>query len=398
MTLHHRGRCSRDPKLVSVETPGPAHLRMPPHEVMPGGSQFGLSRSLQREETKVAEGDDLHGGTVAATRFGARAQLGNVPPPDPSVPHHMISGAPRMARGSGAAPPVAPGPRYNVRYSTPSHMRAGAVTKFTQSGRTDVGSRVGEASPGPAYLPSQAVTSRTAPQVVMASRTDVGSMYTVKKRSPGPIYYPSNPGRVNEPSISFGPRPGLRESRVARNKRLAAEKQSKCASSRKRRPRKRAGGGGGSSSSSSSTSSSSASSSRVGTAATMATSGSAGSFGSRPATGDTNFSQYSRPPTGSSYAGGGGGSVADEQLWRPAPILSPSLIATASISLMRTNIWKKIRGRGGIEGACAARTATDDSEFGGEDEFFAMPSEHAAPAAAAAAAGMFGSGVIKMKK
>ena len=244
MTIHHRGRCSFDPKVMSTNTPGPQaysnnHGLVGHGKVKGGGSTFGRSKSQRtsfgpREETAAVR--ERRNRRALMNEPDAepinRSRLPPSPPRSPEILHKMppkrapfgTSGPrthPLAQRNEmiGAAPAhggmrrQGPGPKYNVRADATYRLPGVPFTFGNKSMKFSTSSRLPKAKtgigPGPAYMPSYKAVEKSPTNPTMCPRRSYGSLYERSDRSdgPGPSYMPvyDNKGHIpTQPSFSFG--------------------------------------------------------------------------------------------------------------------------------------------------------------------------------------------------
>ena len=242
ITIHHRGRCSFDPKVMSINTPGPQAYSnthgLVGHKKIKGGSFFGRSKSQRtqlgkseaRNKKRVTRADEEEAELrrmKAKSKYNrsatapARSPLRKLPvqraPFGTSGPRtHPLAQRNEMlgcgATRGGADRWSSPGPRYNVRadatYRLPGvPVTYGKTTKFSTSSRLPKAKK--SIGPGPVYMPSYKVVEKSPTNPTMCPRRSYGSLYERADKSdgPGPSYLPKfdNKGHISTaPSFSFG--------------------------------------------------------------------------------------------------------------------------------------------------------------------------------------------------
>ena len=235
MTIHHRGRCTYDPKVMSVNTPGPQaysnNTGLVGKSRIKGGSFFGRSKTQRSQlggvrERKRADTADNHGSKRRSRQLNRRdsrsapsislkpkktAPFGTTGPRTHplSQRNDMIDCA---ATRDGIDRWSSPGPRYNTRadatYRLPGvPVTYGKTTKFSTSSRLPKATKT--IGPGPVYQPNYSQVEKKPVNPTMCPRRSYGSLYENigDDSGPGPAYLPKfdNKGHISTaPSFSFG--------------------------------------------------------------------------------------------------------------------------------------------------------------------------------------------------
>ena len=219
MTIHHRGRCTYDPKVMSVNTPGPQaysnNTGLVGKSRIKGGSFFGRSKTQRSQlgdvaQHKRADTAGIHGSKRRNSQLNLRnsrsapsislkpkktAPFGTTGPRTHplSQRNEMIDCA---ATRYGIDRWSSPGPRYNTRadatYRLPGvPVTYGKTTKFSTSSRLP--KRTGTIGPGPVYQPNYSQVEKKPVNPTMCPRRSYGSLYESinDDNGPGPAYYPN---------------------------------------------------------------------------------------------------------------------------------------------------------------------------------------------------------------
>ena len=235
ITIHHRGRCTYDPKVMSINTPGPQaysnNTGLVGKSRIKGGSFFGRSKTQRSQlgdvaQHKRADTADIHGSKRRNSQLNLRnsrsapsislkpkktAPFGTTGPRTHplSQRNELIDCA---ATRDGIDRWSSPGPRYNTRadatYRLPGvPVTYGKTTKFSTSSRLP--KRTGTIGPGPVYQPNYSQVEKKPVNPTMCPRRSYGSLYESinDDNGPGPAYLPKfdNKGHISTaPSFSFG--------------------------------------------------------------------------------------------------------------------------------------------------------------------------------------------------
>eukprot|EP00943_MAST-04B_sp_MAST-4B-sp1_P007399 g7399.t1 len=241
MTIHHRGRCTYDPKVMSITTPGPqaysSNTGLVGKSKIKGGSLFGRSKSQRSQLGQASKSRRVStANNCPSGRHKNRPKLrtsNSAPSSFSQKPFKKIvrktapfgTSGPRThplaqrndmidcaATHEGTDRWSSPGPRYNTRadarYRLPGvPITYGKTTKFSTSSRLP--KQKESVGPGPVYQPKYSQVEKKQVNPTMCPRRSYGSLYESINgdNGPGPAYLPKfdNKGHISTaPSFSFG--------------------------------------------------------------------------------------------------------------------------------------------------------------------------------------------------